>query len=59
MGSTQEEVIAAYGEPDRRSDLKHTPGGVHILYKPKGMVIGLQDDKVHYMSFQTPRAPQP
>ncbi len=55
MGSTGQEVINAYGQPDDQRNVKVLKGGSRWLYRSTGTIFGLYDGKVHYMIFQQPR----
>lgn len=55
IGSTKQDVLNAYGEPDKQRDANTVPGAKHILYRDKAMIIGLVDDKVYMMNFQKQR----
>lgn len=52
MGSSEQEIIAAYSEPTRRALRQED---LTIGYRTKGMGFLLRDDKVYFMSFGIPR----
>lgn len=54
MGSTEQDVVNAYGQPDDERDVKLLKGAVRWLYRSKGTIFGLHGGKVHYMIFQQP-----
>jgi hypothetical protein len=54
MGSTEQDVINAYGQPDSKHDFKLLKGAVRWFYRDKGTVFGLHGGKVHFMLFQQP-----
>jgi len=58
MGSTEEAIKAAYGEPDRKIDDHPLKGGFALVYRAKGISFGLYNNKVHFISVQTPRPPK-
>lgn len=51
MGSTKQQIIAAYGEP---SGILLQNGLTMMLYKKVAMNFALRDDKVVYMGAQMP-----
>lgn len=53
VGSSEQEIIAAYGEPTHRSTNRQ--GDARIGYRSKGMGLLLRDDKVYLMSFGVPK----
>jgi hypothetical protein len=55
MGSTGQDVINAYGQPDDKRDVKILKGGSRWLYRSTATIFGLYDGKVHYMIFQQPK----
>lgn len=54
MGSTEQDVVNAYGRPDFERDVRLLKGAVRWLYRSKGTIFGLHGGKVHYMIFQQP-----
>ncbi len=53
VGSSEQEIVAAYGEPTRRTTSRQ--GDARIAYRSKGMGFLLREDKVYVMSFGIPR----
>jgi len=58
MGSTEQDIKTAYGEPDRKVDNHPLKGGFALAYRAKGLVFGLYNNKVHFIQIQTPRPPR-
>ena len=55
MGSTEQDVINAYGEPAAKRNVRLLQGAERWHYRSTGTVFSLYDGKVHYMLFQQPR----
>jgi outer membrane lipoprotein-sorting protein len=58
MGSTEQDIKAAYGEPDKKIDNHPLKGGFALVYRAKGISFGLHNNKVHFIQVQTPRQPK-
>ncbi len=58
MGATEQDIVTAYGEPDRKVANHPLKGGFALAYRAKGLVFGLYDNKVHFIQIQTPRPPR-
>jgi hypothetical protein len=54
MGSTEQDVVNAYGRPDVERDFRLLKGAVRWYYRSKGTVFGLHGGKVHFILLQQP-----
>jgi hypothetical protein len=55
MGSSEQQVLRAYGEPDKRISDDSVPGSVRLGYRSRIMEMRLKDNKVYFMYFGSPR----
>jgi outer membrane lipoprotein-sorting protein len=55
IGSTEQAVIQAYGQPDTKlHDSSQYSGATQWLYREKGMTIAIVNNRVYLMSFKKP-----
>lgn len=55
MGSSEQEIIEAYGPPTRRRESGPVSGDISLSYRASAMRLVLNNDKVHCMWFQKPK----
>lgn len=55
MGTSEKEIIEAYGQPTRRRESRSASGDISLDYPGRGMRLILNNDKVHCMWFQKPK----